>query len=88
MLNWARASYRRINCTKVCSVPQSFLYTSQMCPPVPPCLTKEEASCAMNELKKVYTSQNRMAVTGCRTACVRHSYRYFDNLYAGTVHVS
>ncbi len=60
----------------VCSLPQSYLYTSDMQPPIPPCLTSEEAHCAIRELNKIYSSQDRMRETGCNTACDRTSYRY------------
>ncbi len=81
--------------TAVCSLPQSQLYTSSMVPPVPPCLTKEDAQarkkniflffklgellffqCVTRELARIYSSQDRGWVTGCVSACVRHSYRW------------
>lgn len=51
------------------------MYTSSPSPPVPPCLTRLDAECATGEFTRIYTGQNRVRITGCNMACVRHSFR-------------
>ena len=78
---WNDGTNNEINCQNlclVCSLPQSQLYVD---PPlnygsVPPCLTRKDTECAAREFSKIYHSQDRDSITGCKIACKRTQFRW------------